>query len=569
MPVIPTGWRDRNVLHHPGLIYRQRISATGLPMDIVLPIYYFKCFFVKKYTNYFKSLAYDIPASTVVFLVALPLCLGIALGSDAPLLSGVIAGIVGGIVVGALSGSQLSVSGPAAGLTAIVAVAIGRLDTYEAFLLAVVLGGVLQLILGFIKAGVLGDYVPLSVITGMLTAIGLILIIKQMPYLAGINPDAGGFSFGSILPVALGIGLLAILIQAVWDTWLVRIHKVFKLIPAPLVVVVAAIAINEALKTVSPALALGSASLVNIPVADSVRDLGSFLTFPDFSFLLNSGIWVTAITLAVVASLETLLNVQAADELDPFQRFTPKNRELKAQGVGNIVSGLLGGLPVTSVIVRTSANVNAGARTKMSTIYHGGLLLLFVAFFPGLLNMIPLSALAGILIFTGYKLAKPSLFAKLYRKGLDQFAPFFITVVAILFTDLLVGILIGCIAGLFFVMRSNFKSAVFVVSDTNKYLFRLRKDVSFLNKPIIKSRLEEVPENSYVLIDASRADFIDRDIIDVIEDFMKHAHLKDIRVELKKSAHRNLGFKGENKTTPIPSIKIISYAHVRKTFVRK
>lgn len=527
-------------------------------------------FFVKKYTNYFKSLANDIPSSTVVFLVALPLCLGIALGSDAPLLSGVIAGIVGGIVVGALSGSQLSVCGPAAGLTAIVAVAIGRLDTYEAFLLAVVLGGVLQLILGFIRAGVLGDYVPLSVITGMLTAIGLILIIKQMPYLAGLDPDAaGGFSFGSILPLALGIGLLAILIQAAWDAWMVKIHKAFKLVPAPLIVVVAAIAINESLKAIDPSLALSGASLVNIPVAESLRDLGSFLTFPDFSFLLHSGIWVTAITLAIVASLETLLNVQAADELDPFQRFTPKNRELKAQGVGNIVSGLLGGLPVTSVIVRTSANINAGARTKMSSIFHGFLLVLFVAFFPELLNMIPLSALAGILIFTGYKLAKPSLFAKLYKKGLDQFAPFLITVLAILFTDLLVGILIGCVAGLFFVMRSNFKSAVFVVNDSNKYLFRLRKDVSFLNKPIIKSRLEEVPENSYVLIDASRADFIDRDIIDVIEDFIKHAHLKDIRVELKKSVHRNLGFKGETKLKPVPSIKIISYAHVRKTFVRK
>lgn len=526
---------------------------------------------MKKYTNYFKSLAYDIPASTVVFLVALPLCLGIALGSDAPLLSGVIAGVVGGIVIGALSGSQLSVSGPAAGLTAIVAVAIGRLDTYEAFLLAVVLGGVLQLILGFIRAGILGDYIPLSVITGMLTAIGLILIIKQMPYLAGLNPDAKteGSIFTSILPVALGIGVLAILIQTVWDTWLAKIHKVFKLVPAPLIVVLAAVAINESLKTVSPSLALGGYSLVNIPVAESLRDLGSFLTFPDFSFLLHSGIWVTALTIAVVASLETLLNIQAADELDPFQRFTPKNRELKAQGVGNIVSGLLGGLPITSVIVRTSANVHAGARTKMSAIFHGFLLVLFVAFFPGLLNLIPLSALAGILIYTGYKLAKPSLFIKLYKKGMDQFAPFMITVLAILFTDLLVGILIGSIAGLFFVMRSNFKSAVFVVNDSNKYLFRLRKDVSFLNKPIIKSKLEEVPENSYVLIDASRADFVDRDIVDVIEDFMKHAHLKDIQVELKKSVHRNLGFKGEPKPKQIPSIKIISYAHVRKAFARK
>jgi len=256
----------------------------------------------------------------------------------------------------------------------------------------------------------------------------------------------------------------------------------------------------------------------------------------------NISVWTTAITIALVASLETLLNIQAADELDPYQRVTPTNRELKAQGVGNIVSGLIGGLPLTSVIVRTSAGVNAGAKTKMSAILHGIMLLLSVAFIPRILNLIPLSALAGILIFTGFKLAKPSLFLGFYRKGLDQFLPFVITILAILFTDLLIGILIGCVAGLFFVMRSNFKSAVFVVSDENKFLFRLRKDVSFLNKPIVKSKLEQVPEDSYVLIDAARADFIDKDVVEVIEDFMKHAHLKNIKVELKRSLYKEQGF---------------------------
>lgn len=502
---------------------------------------------------------YDFPASTVVFLVALPLCLGIALGSGAPLFSGIIAGIVGGIVIGTLSGSQLSVSGPAAGLTAIVVVAIGKLPVFEAFLLAVVLGGVFQIVLGYIKAGVLGDYIPSSVIKGMLAAIGLILILKQLPHLVGYNVDfAGDESFVQkdgentfselanmtrfILPAALAIGVFSIFIQIIWDKVLAKKHKIFLLIPSPLVVVISAVLINEYLQTNFPSLALGNAHLVNIPVAESPAEFVTFFTFPDFSFLTNVTVWTTALTLAIVASLETLLNIQAADELDPYQRVTPTNRELKAQGVGNILSGLVGGLPVTSVIVRTSANIYAGARTKMSAIMHGSMLLLSVALIPTVLNLIPLSALAGILIFTGYKLAAPTIFREFYSKGMGQFMPFVITILAILFTDLLVGILIGCVVGLFFVMRSNFRSAVFVVNDENKYLFRLRKDVSFLNKPIIKRKLEEVPENSYVLIDAARADFIDRDIIEVIEDFMKHAHLNNVKVELKRSTYKDLGF---------------------------
>ncbi len=519
---------------------------------------------MKKVTNYLSNLRSDFPAAVVVFMVALPLCLGIALGSNAPLFSGIIGGIVGGIVIGSLSGSQLSVSGPAAGLTAIVAVAIGKLQVFDAFLVAVVIAGAIQIILGYVKAGVLGDYIPSGVIKGMLAAIGLILILKQIPHFVGYEADFLGdeafeqkdgkntfseltFSLRHILPVALAIGIFSILIQVLWDKVLAKKAKVFKLIPAPLVVVLAGIGINEFLKTSFPELALGKFHLVNIPVTESFSQFTSFFTFPDFSHLANYQVWTTALTLAIVASLETLLNVEASDDLDPYQRVTPTNRELKAQGVGNIVSGLIGGLPLTSVIVRTSAGVNAGAKTKMSAIMHGIFLLLCVAFIPALLNHIPYASLAAILIYTGYKLAKISIFKEIYSKGWNQFLPFVITILAILFTDLLIGILVGCAVGLFFLLRSNFKSAVLVVNDDNKYLFRLRKDVSFLNKPIIKNKLEQVPEDSFVLIDAARADFIDRDVIEVIEDFMKHAHLKDIKVELKKSVFKEQGF-----STPVP-----------------
>jgi MFS superfamily sulfate permease-like transporter len=281
--------------------------------------------------------------------------------------------------------------------------------------------------------------------------------------------------------------------------------------------------------------ALEESQMVTLPVAANMNEFLTFFTTPDWDSLGDKAVWITAITLALVASLETLLNIEAADDLDPYQRVTPTNRELKAQGIGNIVSGLLGGLPVTSVVVRTSVNVNTGAKTKLSAITHGILLLLSVALIPFLLKLIPLSSLAAILIYTGFKLARPALFKELYKKGFDQFVPFIVTVIAIIFTDLLTGIIIGIVVGLFFVMRSNFKTALFVVNDSNKYLFRLRKDVSFLNKPILKEKLEQVPENGYVIIDISRADFIDKDVIEVINHFMKHAPLKNIRTEIKKS----------------------------------
>jgi MFS superfamily sulfate permease-like transporter len=285
-------------------------------------------------------------------------------------------------------------------------------------------------------------------------------------------------------------------------------------------------------------LMLKNEHLVSIPIASTPKEFISFFTMPDFSYINLPFVWTTGLTIAIVASLETLLNIEAADNLDPYHRVTPTNRELKAQGIGNLVSGMIGGLPITSVVVRTSANINAGAKTKMAAIFHGVLLLLCVALIPGVLNLIPLSALAAILIYTGYKLAKPSIFINLYKKGIDQFIPFTATVVVIIFTDLLIGIVIGIGIGLFFVIRSNFKSSLMVVHDSNRYLFRFRKDVSFLNKPLLKSKLEKVPANSFVLIDIMRADFIDKDVVEVINDFNKHASLKNIKVEVKRSTMR-------------------------------
>ena len=502
-----------------------------------------------------KTAGFDLPASIVVLLVALPLCLGIALASKAPLFSGIIAGIVGGIVIGALSGSHLSVSGPAAGLTVIVATAVIKLPAYEAFLLSVVLAGVLQIIFGFIKAGILGDYVPNSVIKGMLAAIGLILILKQFPHLVGYDEDFQGdesfnqgndentFSgifqaFRFFTPVAMIIGAVSIAILILWERPFIKHQRFLKYIPGPLLAVAAGILINYYFQQQNSGMALEGKHLVSLPVANDIHHFLGFLTFPDIQYLNNPLVWSTALTLAVVASLETLLGIEAIDKLDPLKRVTPTNRELKAQGAGNIVSGMLGGLPLTSVIVRSSANVASGARSKISTIFHGILLFTCVAFIPGFLNTIPLCALAAILIFTGYKLAKISLIKEFYLKGWDQFVPFSVTIIAILLSDLLTGIIIGIVVGLFFMVRSNFHSSVMMINDHNKYLVRLRKDVSFLNKPIIKKKLESVPENSYLLIDATRADFIDKDIIDAVNEFLLHAHLKNIKVEIKKSLHK-------------------------------
>ncbi len=508
----------------------------------------------------FKNMGADLPASVVVFLIALPLCLGIALGSGAPLFSGIIAGIIGGIVVGSLSGSNLSVTGPAAGLTAIVVVAVSKMPVFEAFLLSVAIAGVFQLILGFVKAGVFGDYIPSSVIKGMLTAIGIILILKQIPHLVGYDKDFEGdyafqqenkdntfsgisLAFARITPLAIVIGVVCLLIQIIWDKVLYKKSRFFQLFPAPLVVVVSGVLLNQFLAN-GDLLILKQEHMVSIPVARTAGEFVSFFTMPDFHYINLPIVWTTAATIAIVASLETLLNIEAADNLDPYRRVTPTNRELKAQGIGNLLSGLIGGLPVTSVVVRTSANLNAGAKSKMSAIYHGILLLLCVAFIPSVLNLIPLSALAAILIYTGYKLAKPSIFIDLYKKGFDQFVPFAATVVAIILTDLLIGIAIGIAIGLFFVIRTNFKTSLLVTNNDNRYLFRFRKDISFLNKPLLKKKLEDVPSNSEVFIDITRAEFIDQDVLGVINDFIQHAQLKNITVEVKKtetwSSHKKI-----------------------------
>lgn len=508
-------------------------------------------------TNPFRSLTSDIRASVVVLLVALPLCLGIALGSNAPLFSGIIAGIVGGIVVGILSGSSLSVTGPAAGLTVIVAGGIALLPTFESFLLAVVLAGIIQIILGVIKAGVIGDYVPNAVIKGMLAAIGIILILKQIPHLVGYDSDyLGDESFvqpdnnntftelGQMIynvhPGAILVGVISMLILIVWETAYVKKNKVLSLLPGPLMAVIIGTIVHLILSSSGTSLAIRSEHLVSLPVSNGIDSFISFFTTPDFSQWVNTDVWVLAFTLAIVASLETLLGIEAVDKLDPHRRITPGNRELMAQGAGNIVSGLIGGLPVTSVIVRSSANVSAGAQTKLSSIFHGTLLLICVALIPGALNNIPLAALAAILIFVGYKLAKVSLFKEFWSKGRDQFIPFVATILAILFSDLLIGVLVGIVVSIVFMLHSNFHSSIMLVNDGNHYLMRFRKNVSFLNKPLIKAELKKIPDNTFLIIDADKSDFIDLDIIDTVNEFLVNAPDRNIRVQLKKSEHKSI-----------------------------
>ncbi len=504
--------------------------------------------------KYIQNLGSDVPASIVVFLVAIPLCLGIAVASGLNEFSGIIGGVVGGVVVGMISGSQLSVSGPAAGLTAIVAAAVLKLPAVEAFFLAVVMAGVIQLVMGILKLGVIGDYVPNSVIKGMLAAIGIILILKQLPHLFGYDANyegdeafvqiSGENTFSSIInsvnhitPIALIIGLTGLAILALYETKWIKSKKIFQLLSGPLLVVVVGITLNRMLNDVDHQIMSKDAHLVNIPVAASAAEFFSFFRFPDWSFISNPDVWVTAITLALVASLETLLGIEAVDKLDPMKRVSPPNRELIAQGSGNIISGLLGGLPLTSVIVRSSANVNSGAKTKASAILHGLLILVCVAFVPNILNLIPKAALAAILVFTGYKLAKVSLFREYYQKGWEQFMPFLITILAIVFTDLLKGVVIGIAVGLFYTIRSNFRTAIFSVQDGSNYLVRLRKDVSFFIKPLLKEKLEKIPENSNLILDLTRAEFIDKDVIDTINEFTQHAHLKNILVTVNKSTY--------------------------------
>ena len=489
-----------------------------------------------------KNLKRDLPSSIVVFLVALPLCLGIALASGAPLFAGLVTGIIGGVVVASFSGSQLSVSGPAAGLTVIVLGAIAQLGSYQVFLLAVMLAGVLQILLGLMKAGTIGNYFPSSVIEGMLAAIGLILILKQLPHALGVDTDfldeslSGGHMYSAVLdalkllnPAAIIITVLSIAILLIWPKF-----KKLSVVPAPLLVV--ALGIGMTLVFQQTDLALKAEQMVKIPVVSGWTEFTGLFNMPDFSAIGNKDVWVVALTIAVVASLETLLSLEAVDKIDPVKRVSPTNRELIAQGIGNMTSGLLGGLPMTSVIVRSSANVNAGGRTKVSAILHGCWLLLSLLFIPGLINMIPLACLAAILLVTGYKLTRISLFKHMYHKGWDQFVPFFITVVAVLLTDLLKGVAIGMLLSVFYLLRTNMRNPFFykIQEEGNQKNLRIKlsEEVSFLNKAAIQVVLNKIPQETNVIIDGSNSRYIHPDVLETIFNYKHNAYTKGIVVTL-------------------------------------
>lgn len=508
----------------------------------------------QKKQGFFSNMKYDLPASVVVFLVALPLCLGIALASGAPLFSGIIAGIVGGTVVALLSGSPLGVSGPAAGLAVIVLNAIHELGAFEIFLFAVVIAGVFQIILGILKAGIIGYYFPSSVIKGMLAGIGIIIFIKEVPYALGKSKYADGnmievftdlFASISLGPLIITIISLAILI--LWEQSFIKKASFSRIIQGPLVAVLAGIGLNLLFQNMGD-YALQSKQLVTIPVAESIGGFFQQFTFPDFSQWNNPEIYVVAATIAVVASLETLLCVEATDKLDPFKRVTPTNRELLAQGVGNFLSGMIGGLPVTQVIIRSSTNIQSGGRTKASAFFHGVLLLMCVMTIPFLLNLIPLASLAAILFMVGYKLAKPILFKKMYAKGWMEFVPFIVTIVGIVFTDLLIGIGMGLVVAVFFILWNNYKTPYHFNPENyvkgEPILIQLSEDVSFLNKASIQNTLDHLPDESIVIIDAGQARSIHPDIIEIIEDFQQNAKIRNIGVELH-------GFEDSVKHDPV------------------
>lgn len=502
----------------------------------------------------FKQIKKDLPASIIVFFVAVPLCLGIALASGAPLFSGIIAGIVGGIIVGLASGSPLGVSGPAAGLAVIVLTYITAIGTFEAFLLAVVLSGIIQLILGYAKAGFVAYFFPSSVIKGMLTGIGLLIILKQIPHALGWDKDAMGddtflqadgqntFSeigqaLTQITPGAILIGAISLAILILWDKVLMKKYKIFQMIQGPLVVVALGILMNYFYKNGILNFSLNAEQVVSLPVSSSLGDFFNQFTFPDFSAITNPIVWTAAIVIAVVGSLETLLCVDATDKMDPDRRITPTNRELKAQGLGNLISGLIGGLPITQVIVRSSANINFGAKTKLSTIMHGFFLLISAITLASLMNMIPLASLAAILLMVGYKLAKPQLFTDMYKLGWEQFIPFTATVVAILATDLLKGITVGILFGIFYTLRHSYRNShhlkdkVKTEDGQEVHHIVLAQEVSFFNKASVIQALDAIPANSKVIIDFSKSKSVAYDVLEIIKDYEVNAKTKNIMVE--------------------------------------
>ena len=496
----------------------------------------------------------DLPAGLVVFFVAVPLCLGIALASGAPLLSGVIAGIVGGIVVGSLSGSALGVSGPAAGLAVIVYAAIEELGSFEAFLVAVVLAGLLQILLGVVRAGILAYFFPSSVIQGMLSGIGLLIVLKQIPHAVGWDADYEGDlsflqpdgqttlselirAFERLDPSATFVALTGLAILIAWEKLLAPRARLFRLIQGPLVAVAFGIAFQLLTRRFAPAFAIGESHLVRLPVVDSPAALVGFLAWPDWSQLVNPAIYLTAATLAIVASLETLLCVEATDKLDPRKRVTPSNRELVAQGVGNTISGLIGGLPITQVIVRSSANIQSGAESKASTVFHGILLLFAVALLAPVLNLVPLSVLASILLVVGYKLAKPSHFGAMYRLGPSQFVPFAVTILAILFTELLTGVLLGMAVGVMWILHRSYQNAHTIEVEESgdpahrRVRLRLAEQVSFLSRGALLKELGRIPDGSRVVLDLSRSMSVDHDVLEILSEFETSAPMRSIHVE--------------------------------------
>jgi len=505
-----------------------------------------------KKINIFGNLNSDLPAGLVVFLVALPLCLGIALASGAPLFAGIISGVVGGIVVGLISNSHLSVSGPAAGLTAIVLTAITTLGSFEAFLLAVLIAGVLQIGLGFLKAGTISNYFPNNVIEGMLAGIGVIIFLKQLPHAVGYDKDFEGdlaflqpdgqntfselfllferFHFGAVI---IALASLAILI-----TWTkIDFLKQLKLVPGALVAVIVGIVLNQIFIATGSSLAIQSEHLVSLPVPKSFAEFTSSFSFPAFAEIGNSKIWITAATIAAVASVETLLCIEAADRMDKHKRYTNTNLELKAQGIGNMISALLGGLPMTSVVVRTTANATAGAETKMAAIFHGILLIICVVAIPMVLNMIPLSVLAGVLLLVGYKLASPEKIKHFYERGKYQFIPFIVTLIGVVFTDLLKGVALGLFVSVIFILKGNMQRAYNFrkeeYHDGDEIHIDLAQEVSFLNKAAIKATFASIPENSKVIINASETVYIAHDVLDLIKEFKKiRAKEENIKVKL-------------------------------------
>ncbi len=502
----------------------------------------------------FDFIKQDVAAGFVVFLVALPLCLGISLASEAPLLSGIITGIVAGVVVSLLSGSELSVSGPAAGLTMTVIMGQRAIGSFEGFLVAVVLSGLIQVVMGLARTGTLAALFPTSVIKGMLAGIGIIIIIKQIPHALGWNErfdvaeslfsavnssetfiswvfSARHFvSFGAVIVSAFSVALLL-----GWEVLAGRGIKFFKLVPGPLMAVVMAVGINELFKAFVPEFALTATAgqLVSLPDISGVKDLFAATSRPDWGLLTNPAVWTTAGVVALIGSIETLLCLEATDKLDPLRRVSHPNRELVAQGLGNMIAGALGGVPMTSVIVRSSANVYSGGRTRLSSFVHGVLLLVSVVVIPMILNLIPLAALAAILILVGYKLANAQLFRKMFKIGSDQFLPFIVTVVAVVGTDLLTGVLIGTAVGLMVVLRMNYHAAYTLVHEDNNYLIRFAKDVTFVQKMKLKRELARVPDGASILIDGGGAMFIDFDILEILNDFKASAEDRNLTIQVR------------------------------------